>query len=268
MATNVFEYLDYKRFIADYVRDLGEPWGYWGRLAQAISCQPAYLSRCLKDKTHLTVDQIVSLSRFWSLSNLETDYLFFLVEMARAGTEENRKFFLKKINHLKEENENLKKVVKRESLERIQDQSLYYSSWLWMAIHFATSIPEYQTVVKLVQRFNLPAEQVLSILERLSSLGLVAKSGDRWIFNSGEFHLEKSSPLIASHHQNWRSRAVSDALNPGSDGIHYSAVYTHSEKDFLKLKSEILKIIKSSNEIVAKSKEEEISCMNLDFFRI
>ena len=70
MTTSVFNYLDYKKYIEDQVKDLGEPWGYWGKLAKAISCQPAYLSRCLRDKTHLTVDQVLALSRFWSLSHL------------------------------------------------------------------------------------------------------------------------------------------------------------------------------------------------------
>lgn len=96
MAVSVLNYLDYKKYIEDEVKDRGEPWGYWAQLARAINCQPAYLSRCLKDKTHLTTDQILALSRFWALSNSETEYLVFLLEMARAGTEENKNYFLKK----------------------------------------------------------------------------------------------------------------------------------------------------------------------------
>lgn len=268
MAVSVYRYLNYKDFIEDQVKDLGEPWGYWGKLAQAISCQPAYLSRCLKDKTNLTVDQILSLARFWSLSNSETEYLIAMLEMERAATKESKSYFLKKLEHLQQEHENLKKLVKRESLESIQDQSLYYSSWLWMALHFASSVEAYQTAAQMSQRFNVPTGQVLYILEKLSFLGLVSKDGDRWIFNSGEFHLDKKSPLIPAHHQNWRNRAIADAQNPQSDGLHYSAVYTLSEKDFVRLKEEILQWISTSNKIVADSKEEEVTCFNLDFFRV
>ena len=268
MAISIYGYLDYKQYIADQVKDLGEPWGYWGKLAAAIACQPAYLSRCLKDKTNLTTDQVLALSRFWSLSNSETEYLVYLLEMAKSGTAENKKYFLSKLAHLKKENENLKKLVNRDSFERSQDQALYYSNWLWMAIHFACSIEEYQKVQFLSEKFHISPAQINFILEKLLSLGLVIKNGDRWLFNSGEFHLEKGSPLVQAHHQNWRGRAVADSQNPESDGIHYSAVYTLSKKDFLKLRAEVLKWITQSNSIVEKSKEEELICMNLDCFRL
>lgn len=268
MTISIFNYLDYKIFILDTVTSLGEPWGYWGKLAKAISCQPAYLSRCLKDKTNLTVDQVLALCRFWSLSSSETEYLIYLLELARAATNENKKYFLSKINILKQENENLKNIVKRESLINVHDQSTYYSSWLWMALHFATSIEELQTIDSLAERFYLPKSQLQNILEKLAFLGLIIKSGNRWIFKTGEYHLEKNSPLIPAHHQNWRNRATIDSQNSNTDGIHYSAVYTLSEKDFQILKDNILKWIKVSNDVVKNSKEEEIVCFNLDFFRI
>lgn len=268
MSVSIFEFTDYKEYIEAHVKDLGSPWGYWGKLAQAIDCQPAYLSRCLKDKTHLTMDQILAMAREWSLSQRETEYLVDMLEMARAGRHENQNYFSEKLKRLRTENENLKNVVKRDSLEKVQDQALYYSSWLWMAIHFATSIRELQTAERLSKRFHLPPAQVSAILEKLLSLGLVIKKGDQWQFHSGEFHLEKKSPLIAAHHQNWRTLSVADAQNPESDGLHYSAVYTLSKKDFLRLKSEMLKWIDSSNKIVGKSDEEEIIAFTMDLFRL
>lgn len=222
----------------------------------------------MSDKTHLTVDQILALGRFWALSAGEIDYLVNLLEYARAGTVENQEHFRKKIEQIRQESENLKNLVKRDSLEKTKDQALYYSSWLWMAIHFATSIAEYQTVTSLSLKFHLNPKQVLSILEKLMSLWLVVKNGELWQFNSGEFHLEKDSPLIAAHHQNWRARAVDDAQNADSDGVHYSAVYTMSKSDFLRLKAETLEWIKLSNEIVAASPKEEILCFNIDLFRL
>lgn len=137
-----------------------------------------------------------------------------------------------------------------------------------MGIHFATSVESLQTVEALSQRFSVAPEHVQFILEKLLSLGLVEKTGSQWKFLSGEFHLGKDSPLIASHHQNWRAKAVADSQNPMSDGLHYSSIYTLSKKDFEKLKSQMLKWIDSSREIVGKSAEEEISCFTLDFFRL
>lgn len=268
MIPSVFEYHSYKKYIQAYVKGLGEPWGYWNKVAAAMNCQPSYLSRCLKDKTHLTVDQVLALCQFWSLIQEETEYLIHLLEKDRAATPAAQKFFQGKLEDLKNQNENLKQRLKRSSLEEPQDQSLYYSHWLWMAVHFATSIPSLQTLEALSQRFNSPKEQILPILEKLKAMSLVSKTGDRWSFHSGEFHLGKDSPLITHHHSNWRGRALNDSQNPNSKGIHYSAVHTLSKRDYEKLKAMLVQFIDDTRKVIEPSPEEEIIAINLDIFRI
>lgn len=267
MPPSIFSFKHYKPYIVAYVKALGEPWGYWAQLAKAMGCQPAALSRCLKDKNHLTVDQVLALSRFWSLSSLESEYLLSLLDSERALHQETRNYFLQKLEQIRLENENLTNRFKKESFAKSEDVALYYSNWIYMAIHFATSVPKLQTVTSLSQRFHISKSQTQSILERLQAMGLVSRKGDHWLFEGGEFHLSKTSPLVSTHHQNWRSRATLDSQNLNHDGLHYTAVYTMSEADFTVLKQKFLKWIDTSREIVSKSNEEEVITFNLDFFR-
>lgn len=268
MSISIFSYTDYKDYFVCHFKELGEPWGYWNKMAKAISCQPAYLSRCLYDKTQLTVDQIINASHFLSLSNTETEYLICMLEYARATTKSTQEYFLNRLNVIRNENENLKTRLKKDNIRNDVDQPLYYSSWLWMAIHFATSIEELQTIESISKRFQITPVHTLQILEKLSSMGLVTKEGNKWIFLSGEFHLSKESPLIAAHHQNWRTRAVIDSQDQSKEGLHYSAVYTLSKKDFIVLKEEMINWINKARKIVSPSKEEEIVCFSLDLFKI
>src|ERR1700722_10649244 len=113
MAVSVFNFQSYKEFILRYVQSEGEPWGYWAKIAKAISCQPAYLSKCIKGDTHLTIDHMVSLSRFWSLANTDEDYLLALFEAEKAGSEKARRHLFQKAKRIKETHENLKDRLKK-----------------------------------------------------------------------------------------------------------------------------------------------------------
>lgn len=268
MAVSVFSFQSYKEFILQYVRSEGEPWGYWNKIAKAISCQPAYLSKCVKGSTHLTIDHLVALSHFWSLRNMDEDYLLAIFEAEKAGKETAKRHLFQKAKRIKETHENIKDRLKKDSLEKIEQQALYYSNWLWMAIHFLTSISKYQSEKSISQRLQIPLKQISMILHQLQNMGLVENTGESWRFLTGEFHLGKESPLISTHHHNWRDRAVMNAQNPLSDGVHYSAVYAMSEGDFDKMKNEILNLIDTSRKTVASSPEEEIFCLNTDLFRI
>ncbi len=128
----IFEYLDYKKYILDQAKSLGRPWGYWAKLSQCIGCQPAYLSKCLKDKTHLTIDQILGVAKFNQLSKLETDYLISMAEFARSNSKSNQQYFREKLKEIKLQFETQINRSGKRGIERSEDQELYYSDWLFL----------------------------------------------------------------------------------------------------------------------------------------
>lgn len=265
---NIYNYSDYNHWIKDKIKNEKQKWGYQAKLAKAINCQPAYLSRCLAGRAHLTVDQAIAICQFWSLTPMETDYFLLLLEYDRAGSSNAKKFFKMKLQNHKEQAENLKIRLKRQSLDDLQKQALYYSHWSWMAVHLATTIKPPLTDIELSSRLQIPLNHISEITTKLNEWGLIEREENTWKFKMGDFHIGKESPLLTNHHQNWRQKAVLDSQNSMTDGLHFSAVYTLSKNDIEVIKNKVLNLIEDSLTIVKKSEEQEIVCFNIDFFKL
>ena len=180
------------------------PWGLNTRLAAAAGCQRPYLSKALKSEAQLLPSQLFGISKFLKLSAVETEYLMLLLEPERAGEKVYRDHIKNKLRKSKLENEQLSKRVARE--EKIVEGGSfeYYSTWYWSAIHLLTSIPAYQTPIKIATRLSLSLELVEGILQSLKKMNLVMKNGSKWQFHSHDHHIPKSSPLVCLHHNSWR----------------------------------------------------------------
>jgi len=144
----------------------------------------------------------------------------------------------------------------------------YFSTWIWSAIHFLTSIPEYQSLENISDRLGLKLSVTLQFLEQLQTQGLIENQGQRWIYKSGEFHAPKDSPLVRLHHQNWRMRAVVDAQDLNSEGTHFTAVQTVSKNDYEKIKNLLLQFISEASSIAGPSTPEEGIVITCDVFKI
>ena len=105
-------------------------------------------------------------------------------------------------------------------------------------------------------------------LHQLSEFGIVRREGSKWTYGTGDIHAPKNSLAIGNHHNNWRQRAVVDALLPDRDGLHFTAVYSISSVDFQRLKDSVLALVEESRRVVGPSKEEELVCLSCDLFRV
>src|SRR5690606_33784385 len=128
--------------------------------------------------------------------------------LARAGTQELREFIRDEIREVHEKRKNLKdRLAIKESLNDA-NQHIYYSSWTYAAIHILTSIPEFQTVDKIVEKLSISRERVQENLAFLTETGLVREQGGRYEIGTTRIHLDADSLHIRRHHYNWRSQSV------------------------------------------------------------
>lgn len=263
---NVFAFSAYKKFIQSRVESDPNRWGLLTKLSEAAGCQRPYLSRVLSQEAHLTPAQIFGIARFWKLSEDETEFLLGLLEIERAGSSAYRDYWKKKNAELKRRQENLARVVDRESAINDEKNLIYYSSWSWTAVHILTSVPEFRTEKAIAERLSLPAHQVRSILMTLESWGAVKKTGHRWEYGAREQHISKNSPLAVFHHTNWRQKAMVDAQQMNPESVHYSVVQSLSRDDFEHIKSLVLDLIKKSSSIAGPSAPERLMAFTCDFF--
>lgn len=242
--------------------------GQLTRAATALGCQRSYLSRVLSESMHLTADHAFNLARFLKLNEEERNYFLALVELERAASPEYRQHWQRRLQELRRANDSIRERTKRQALSAEPLNATYFSSYLASAIHFMTAIPELQTSKALMTRLNVKEEIVLLHLEQLQAQNLVEKVRGRWTFKSGEFHLDKSSPLVVLHHQNWRTRAVLDAQDPANESIHFTAVQTMSRETALTIKSLLLNFIAEANRLAGPSPAEDCLALTCDLFQV
>jgi uncharacterized protein (TIGR02147 family) len=263
---NVFQYSRYFRFL----RDLSQKEDVTVTdLAKAAEVQRPYMSNVLGDRAYLSAEQGFRLCRFLGFSQKEQDYFLALVELEKASSGEYKNFLKKKIEALKQDSEKLINKLERPEAPKISEMAAeYYSSWEYCAIHVLTSIPEFQKLEAIATKMRLPEGFTQECLNKLLSWGLIKLERDRYLWASGNIHIPSNSAMVQLHHKNWREKSIEDARLNADNSLHFTSVYSVSQEDFSEVKDQMLDLIKAYNKRAAGSKEEELVCMNLDFFRL
>lgn len=265
---SVYSFDDYRKFIEASVKDRKTPWGIWSQIAKAAGCQSAYLTQSMKGRAELTADHIIGIAEYFELSSDETQFLILILDYSRAATKKLKDFLQLKIEKIRKDQNDLSKRMNSPRLDVGEKETLYYSNWFWSAIHVLLSVPHFKTTQKISERLGLPLEQTKFCLTQMKSYGLVKQERDHWLLSTGDIHIPKNSPLIGMHHQNWRTRAIMDSTNPLSDGLHFTGVHSMSLIDASRIKNLFLDLLDKNKKIIGPSPEEDVFCINIDFFKI
>lgn len=266
---SVFDFVDYLQFLESCVGPKGTRRGVRSAAAKAIACHSSFLTKVLEGSANLSLEHSLGLSRFFKMSQDEADYFLLLVQVARAGNQELKRYFSTKIEETRLRRLQLKERVSiRKTLSR-EDQATYYSSWCYAAVHMALTVPSLRTRSAISQYFVLNDDRVNEILNFLISVGLAKESKGIYEIGTSQLHLEGDSPSILKHHTNWRTRAMVSFDQGGILDLHYSGVMTLSRKSAEQLRESLLKAIQESISFVTKSEnEEEVYCFAVDWFAL
>ncbi len=264
----IFDFVDYKKYLRKKLQnrlELGER-GPRSRLAEAIQCKSAYLTRVLESDVDLSLEQADRANRFFLHSEEESEWMFLLVHRSRAGSVELKNYFQKKLNDLKQARLNLSQRLKVKNSLTQADQTLYFNRWQNAAIHVATLIPSLQNKDLLAKRLGIPIQDVHESLEFLKSLGLLQEVKGQLLAGPARLHLGKDSPMISRHHTNWRLHALRRLETFPTQGLHYSSVVSISHDDIAQLKELLVRAIENAKGVIRESKEETLAGFCLDFY--
>ena len=269
MKKIAFEFTNYKAFFKAKTEGFESSWGVKKRLAQHMDCQAAYLSQVLKGQAELSVEQLFKACSFFDLDQDEIDFIFLLHQKDRAGTKEVKDYFQKKISEAITKRMSLTQRLGAENILSEQDRATYYSSWIYMAVHFLVGIAEYSDREKIKKVLKINSKKINTVIVFLTRNGLITESGNGQLaIGVNSIRLGNDSPWIVKHHTNWRMKAIENLDKEDVFDLHYSGVYTMSEKDATAIKNILLDTIKKNVEIVKESKEEKMFVMNMDFFNL
>ena len=264
---SIYGYCDYPAFLADHLRGAGRR-GLLSRAASFIGCQRSYVSRVVKGEQQLTPDTAFRMASFLELAGDEKEFFLALVERSRTGDANYRAFLDDKIARMKRRHDSLQARAGRDSVGNAPTPAEYFFSWTTAAIHFLTAVPGFQSAARIAERLTLKPKTALDALADLDSRGFVRRSGDRWVYATGEFHLPLGSPALLLHHQNWRNRALASAQENSLEAIHFTAVQTISRSDLERLREMLREFIASASAVAGCSQPEEAFALTCDLFTV
>jgi uncharacterized protein (TIGR02147 family) len=264
---SIFEFIQYKDFLQHRI-ETSEMKGIRSRMAEAMRCDLAYLSRVLNGSAHLGLEQADHLSHFFGLSQEEHHFFLLLVELARASTESLKRYFKNQMEEVLNDRLSLRNRLKSTSKLTEEAQIKYYSTWFYAAIHVMVGIPDSQDAASISRQLNLPLSKVHKILADLVEFGLVKEKGGKFQRSSLRIHLGSDEMMATKHHHNWRMKSMESIDRGQSKNLHYSSVISVGKKDIPKIKETMTKAIEEIREIVKDSEDEEVWSYCLDCFSI
>lgn len=237
--------------------------------SHSINCHSTYLSRVLKSRANLSLEQAMRMNDVLNHDENQSHYFLLLVQMERAGTKELREYFLNQIQSIQENRRVLKNRIGKSNEVLKEHKTRYYSRWYYSAVHILVSISKYQTLEEIASYLKFKKQKVFEILEFLADCGLVIQNGNRFEIGPTHIHVPKDDELSTLHHANWRQQAMLSLENNNDDNnINYTGVFSLSYSDVERIKENILSCLKENTKIVMDSKEEALYIYTFDFFEL
>lgn len=268
MKIYIFDHRSYKTFLAAVAGGKTFRRGIKAQLAQAAECQPTYISQVLHGKAHLSPEQGERLTRFLGLTKEEAQFFLLLLHKDRASTKELKAVYNQQIEERIVQRMSVVNRLGANNVLTEEQHAIFYSSWQYLAIHMALTIPELQNRDALVAYFNIGFERVDKVLEFLVQTGLAVQNKNIYTTGTPIIRLGKDSPHIFKHHGHWRQQAIESLERESPLDLHYSAAVTLSKNDISKLKDRMLEHIKENVQIIRESPAEEVYVYTLDFFKL
>ena len=260
---------DYRETIKNHLEGMAKGGhGQLKKLADHLRVNPTLVSQVMTGRKDFTVEQALSTAEFLGLSPIEKEAFVLMVQISRAGTHDLKFYFEEKLKLVREESQKIAKRVRIERELNDSEKIRFYSNWIYSVIRLSTSIDGLQTVETISEKLEIPRAKVTGILEFLVETGLCKKDGNLYSMGPSRTHIPAGSPMVTTHHRNWRFKALEKMESQNEEGLHYSVPMSISKKDAAQLKELLLKLISKSSDIVKPSKAEEVFCMNIDFFKV
>lgn len=264
---NLFEFDDYKNALKEFIKAKGKSrHGSFKNIAEYLGVHATLISQILSGPKDFTEEQVFSVCEYLGIPSLETKYLWLLVQIERAGSVKLKNHYIEMKNQIRKESKQVSnRVSKNKELTEIE-RAVFYSSWIYSAVHMATTLEQKVNFEFICNRFNLNQAKAREILDFLIQIGMVTEKDGILKPGTTLTHLEKKSPFLLKHHTNWRLKAIEAAENLSDEELMYSGNFSISKSDFNGLREALIQTIQKFISVVKESPAEELAQFNVDFF--
>jgi len=261
-----YSYESYKKLILDKILSLPDKGrGVTQSLSKHMRVNPSFVSQVLKGDKHFSLEQIFSAARFFSFHTLERDFVLTLLQRERAGTHELKMYYDEQLQALRKKSNFVSKRLGKKTILSEQAQARYYSDWIYSAIRLYCT-KKNVTLKNICDRFNLSSQKATTVIEFLISVGLIINEDHYFVSGNTNTHLPANSPFIASHHKNWRIKAMARHSDLPEEELAFSSPFGISRENFPLIKEELLEVIARAGVRMDESITEDVACLNIDLF--
>lgn len=242
--------------------------GQLKKLAEFLGVHTTFVSQVFNGEKTLSAEQGMGVAEFLGLGELETHYFIKLIQIEKAGTEKLKKLILLEAKAIKEQAQRISSRLVVNEVLPDEEKAIFYSAWYYSAIRLLVGIEGHQDPAVIASHLNLPRKTVSDVLNFLLGAGLLVREDSLLKVGPSKTHLEPESPFIRLHHLNWRNRALLNLERVDTEKLHYSSPMTLGKKDVPLVRARLVQLIEDVGKIIGPSPNEELMCLNIDWFRI
>jgi len=264
---DIYQYDDYRQFLSDLIRKNSAIKGFRTKLASAARCQKSFLSQVMTGSVHITLDHAANIASFLRLDREETAFFIDLVIYARAGSETLKNFLRDRFARNTEERQKIANRFNESKQIDFQHHDAFYSQWYVSATYML--LGHTQNLAEISRRLGIPLSAVETTIETLKRIGLTVRGEDGRLVNKESNLFLKDSPFRTSFLSSWRLVGSLKQQLPESKSDFFTMIWSISKESKAQVKAIFVGAISAAKEVcIASEKEEELICVNLDFFDI
>ncbi len=266
--TSIYEYWNYREYLQGWLENQRtRRHGLKGQIAAALGISSSLISQILKGEKSLTSDQASDLADFLGLNQMESDYLHLLVEFDRAGNPRYREKIKLKIQSTQLKSQQIGNRVPRDKELSAEQKTVYYSSWLYSGVRNLTAVPGFGQIRNLAEYLDCEPRVISQIIQFLLENGLCREQDGKITYGPSSTHVDKNSPFVNQHHQNWRQKGIEQMHKRREDDFFFTSPLSLSMEAEKQIRMLLLSTIQSALKISGPSPSETVACLNVDFFR-
>jgi uncharacterized protein (TIGR02147 family) len=269
---NVFKFEDYKDLALGIGAERkGGARGLLSRMSRDTRISATTLSYVFKGKRELTPEQAIAIAIYLQLGGMEQEYFLTLVDRQRAGTPLLRAHLDRKLAEIRREAEKIENRLPHDRILEPELASIFYSMWYYSAIRNLTATANGKSALSIAKALDLPLDLVKQVLEFLVGAGLCTVEGGSYGLGPRSLVIGKQDKMVHRMHIDWRQLTISRLQRTkatSDDEVCLTMPCALSDSGQKKLRKLLLDTIERAGAIVDECKEEHVSYLCLDLFRL
>ncbi|MCB0356151.1 MAG: TIGR02147 family protein [Bdellovibrionales bacterium] len=266
---NLFKYEDYKSYIKDRIQQMPRKGrGQLRQLAMHLGVSTVQVSHVFTGDRELNPELALEVASYFELKSLETEYFVLLVQKARAGTHRLKQHYNQQLSVVRQEGlstgyrlEGAKVITEEVKLE-------YYTNVLHSLVRLVLLLDSVNGISEIAQRLHLSEQEAQTSLDFLLRYGFCEKVKGQIKVKDPVLYLPPDSPLVAQQHIHWRLRGMEKVRFLSDEELFFSGPVTLAKQDLPRIKEEIKNFIAQFMNSIKDSKDEDLACLNIDWFKI